>query len=944
MSFRRFSHQQTTKPSAISILEAANNIFDWIGRSKRVQEKSFIFQSNFFSRNGSSFNVSSRQIPKLLHLPFSVGLDSHSSNQKILKRTMGATESILYDEAVLPTVTHPRPGMVEPPKRPNPGESGPMRRIPPQHARKRPPQSAKPIKRMEGLVLGGPKTGKRTLLSRLKGVDPFAKDRDELEEANPSITIQYKPPSDSPTWDRIKLRIRYANDMDDDNKPVASNQIDFVVLLISPKNSQEMTQSYLEGVLGMYLDRLGYQNDNDNRESTQNKIDNAKEPFCMAVLFNFRDLEDGRNQEKDSTPSRAYLRRLVETTLRSRNVDESKIVAEFLETSLLNCFGLDGLHRFIYRTYLQRCQTDIEKQLSMVRRQIQLTDAKNSRADDTTDSAKTKVYEEFLKEITPKEEPAPLQAQSQEESDSSQEDPRPQKRNQQEPIRRKMNFRPPTKQGQELRMGRDALEAFLASSSDEEDEKPAGSTSRRKRHPKTGYASSSSSSDDESDDDFFYDESGNRRHQIQNPKAAMIANEREDRKQVIDSESDDSSSSEEVENPSSRPIEKPKDQKQLKQIPQQTSVEKEGDGVRVEESSTDAATQERKATEERTSASENESVDDEHKVESSVSLNETVEREEKVESSPIEETMAVTSLGDGNDDDDDEIREADDDAHVISRSESRSNDDKEAGESLNDRSSEEPNEEVNDKEINMEKDVDDSAVSSAPNKTIDDDDDNDNDNMIDSTHVATKSDEIEDDDDDDNFMIHSAPGEARKDDSDDEDDGYMIGSTPIIENVAQDDDDDDDGYMVNTTPDAKNTEEDDSDDDETDFMIGSTSIENVVVADDDDDDDFIIQSNPIGDENIDTDDSPAAEPPKSPLTKKPEPAPESSSTPTSSGGISQAALAAIAAAQQEAEAMMRQQQYSQIPSDMVKEKKSKKKKKDEKKKKKKKKSRDVDGS
>ena len=838
------------------------------------------------------------------------------------RRKVGSIESMSYDDASMvtqrPVVTRPRPGEII-------NGDAMIRRKPQQKpkksSRRRAPSQVKPIKRMEGLVLGGPKTGKRALLSRLKGVDPFATKQqeksvnaNEKEEVDPSITIQYKPPSESPTWDRIKLRIQYAKSIDNNkndmkNENTTNAQIDFVVLLISPKNTRKTTQSYLEVVLAMYLDRLEYRksagdNDNKEEEKIENDInDNVAKPFCIAILFNFRDLEEGREDEKDTTTSRADLKRLVENTLRSRNVQERKVVVELLETSLLNCYGLDGLHRFIYRTYLQRCQTDIERQLGVVRNQIQLTDDKNQQQQngDKNNKAKTMAYEEFVREITPKEElPSP---QDQQDTESLAED-----RRQEEPVARRMNF--PRKETPVLRMGRDALEAFLASSSEEEDAKRPAAASRRSRFSNT---SDSSSSDDDSDDDFFYDESGNRRHQIQNPKVTISVNRHYNRKEVVVDDENPSTSEDhskedtrEVSSPpkvSSENLKKLQHQDKKSQTPQQTTIieveasieEKIKDKDRIQNVSKDITRQEGNVTETYADDLEKELVDEEDENETSVSTIESNRNGARIESSTKDfDENGTNCENDGNN----KMRRGDDEAHAVVNPDIANNSGSDP-DSLNANSVEGSDQKGNDEVDNLNSSIDyaydgDNAVSednnddigipAIPSLSIESDDDGDG-YMIDSDPITTKVVEDNDDDDiddlrevstvdngdDDDFMINSTPDvrevskydnddddeyviestfgarDLSKDDSDDEDGDYMIGSTPVVDEALEDDDD---SYMINTTSDAKNVAQDDSDDDDDDCIIGSTSVvKNIVENDDDDDDEFMIGHTSVNEDN-----------------------------------------------------------------------------------------------
>ncbi|OEU17547.1 hypothetical protein FRACYDRAFT_237966 [Fragilariopsis cylindrus CCMP1102] len=348
---------------------------------------------------------------------------------------MGATESVFEDTTTEPaSTTSSNAASVGQSRDPIPSRSQPngvtktMRKP---HQR-RPPSQAKPIKRMEGVVLGCPKTGKRTLLKRLE---------------------------DSTTWDRIKLRIQYANSNFYDEKIQTKNKIDFVVILINPKHPRDMVQSHLTNVLNSYLDLLGHltnntiekekeekmessTSSNNNNNETSSTTTNITEPFCMIVLFNFRDLQKEEGKDELSHPVVKDTERFIRETLRSRNVPEENIVLDLLNTSLRNCYGLDGLHRFIYRTYLQRCRADIERQVNVVRNKIQITNL--------ADTVPMK-YDEFIEEITPKEIIEPQRAEQKQQSSRRSLKLQSNKQSQ------------PQGQTSSARMGKEALAAFLAS-------------------------------------------------------------------------------------------------------------------------------------------------------------------------------------------------------------------------------------------------------------------------------------------------------------------------------------------------------------------------------------------------------------------------------------------------------------------------------------------------
>ena len=228
------------------------------------------------------------------------------------------------------------------------------------------------------------------------------------KETSLSITVPYKSPPESVTLDRIQLHIQCcpSNHVEDYLKKQQHPQqqqpkVQFVVILISPKHKLETTQSYLERVIISYLDGLGYddigQNQDQNQDQQQpkgkrksNDIINGGEPICICILFNYRDLL------KTNFPSQKELQRSIQEIFEERNVvQQQKVLVDYIDVSLRNCFGLDLLHTFIYKAYLRQKQYDIEKQLYTIQSQIQTTINKNNNQKPPTS------YEEFLSIIEP---------------------------------------------------------------------------------------------------------------------------------------------------------------------------------------------------------------------------------------------------------------------------------------------------------------------------------------------------------------------------------------------------------------------------------------------------------------------------------------------------------------------------------------------------------------
>jgi hypothetical protein len=367
-------------------------------------------------------------------------------------------------------------------------------------------------------VLGGPQTGKRTLLARLQGSDPYASENQQERQLASSVTIPYQPPDKKRCWDRILLEVQA-------KKTARQQKADFAILLIDPKHELEKTRSHLIKTLSTILSQLGYhpqQKEQQLKEKEKEvKADPlSQEPVCLCILFNFRDFQRLQPQQKEE------LQRLVQQiTYVHYQVPQHKVVLQFAETSLRNCYGLNALHHFIYKTYLQRKETDLERQLYQVQTQI----------DTTEDLPPVMTYNDFVKVLetegnegktpiprpTKKDTTVPPSIQESPQTRSSK-PPTSQIRKSAKPARTipppqqaapaprgrpapRRTFVTDKKQPAAApRIGKNALEAFLASSSDEEEE-------NNPKHKSKTLPPVDSSDDEDDDDDFFYDESGNRR-------------------------------------------------------------------------------------------------------------------------------------------------------------------------------------------------------------------------------------------------------------------------------------------------------------------------------------------------------------------------------------------------------------------------------------------------
>lgn len=195
---------------------------------------------------------------------------------------------------------------------------------------------------LSGIVLALPKSGKRTLLQRLQGKDPFAEDRSSGDRSveERSVTIPYV--SGQTCWDRIQLHIQATR------IPQRLSSIDFGVILLDPRQKQETSKEYLSLILQTIFQ------------------EKKKAPICLCILLNFRDLKEKHHRKAWTTES--HVKTWTMECLQKHDwLDPSRLVLVSGETSLLNCYGLPLLHHFMYQSYLCRKQWDLEQQMAEIR-------------------------------------------------------------------------------------------------------------------------------------------------------------------------------------------------------------------------------------------------------------------------------------------------------------------------------------------------------------------------------------------------------------------------------------------------------------------------------------------------------------------------------------------------------------------------------------------------
>jgi len=256
---------------------------------------------------------------------------------------MGTTESILtveddgeYDSAAKNNGIENSPEKVQ-----RSTGNGQRRRIRPQH-----------VSTLHGVVIGLPLTGKKSLLQRLVGRDPFSQEGQGNNDCE-HITIPYKAPGE--TWgERIQLTVEVSSSFD--------KLPNFYVAMINPRHDPRTLKPYLMKLLAMLIKEGG------------------SKALSICILVNFRD-------EHESRPvrvSEADIKEWIKDAMEQSPSDTAPLI-ETGVISLKNCYGLITLHHFIYRAFLYRKQRLLEYKLQKVAAEV-----------GKSQKLPTQTYEEFL--------------------------------------------------------------------------------------------------------------------------------------------------------------------------------------------------------------------------------------------------------------------------------------------------------------------------------------------------------------------------------------------------------------------------------------------------------------------------------------------------------------------------------------------------------------------
>jgi hypothetical protein len=346
-------------------------------------------------------------------------------------------------------------------------------------------------------VLGLTGSGKRTLLQRLEGKDPFAatgpdgSNEQHDDDDTRGITVPYQPPQNVTVWDRIQLHVAL--------KPSKDVTSDFSVILINPRHDAKSLQPYISRLVSMLI-----------QQRERNK------PLCLCFLLNFRDLQGDRYARIQCDTVEKWAFEIV----RHHHLNENQVILQCTTTSLKNCYGLSTLHHFIYRSYLVHKETELEERLREVQRSLKESHEVPSMA-----------YEAFLKVVAQKskgnlsdKEGSNTEGSSHEQIHEIREkDLRENKSNSVNDEKRNQNLDSTRQQlstdsRQKTRNEPESLRSILPKThgdpknldaffADDDDEEEGIVTPVTSHHSRDRILNSS---DSDEDDDFFYDEGGHR--------------------------------------------------------------------------------------------------------------------------------------------------------------------------------------------------------------------------------------------------------------------------------------------------------------------------------------------------------------------------------------------------------------------------------------------------
>lgn len=431
---------------------------------------------------------------------------------------MGATESIFYDEdppvnREYPTHSYPNPHDARH-RKPNGGPN--VARRPKLRTRPRPGGANDlPSKTMQGLVLGGARSGKHTLLERLKGKDPFENPEAEKNGAlvvgdpfepkpNAVAVVPYQAPPACPVWDRLQLNVQTAREVS------LEGSINFSVILINPHDGPSKIQAYLIQVISDLIKHHLI----DLQSNKTRDVPQPHQALCLCFLVNFRDQVSKKNRGIQESDVKQCVKGILQQ-MAEHLPSPDQVLLQFGTTSLRNCYGLATLHHFIYSAYMRTKRNELEQQLFLVQTELakphaaprlkykdflKIVDESNAADHQEKDRQSSAHRSGMHQSVNVKQDFNRLQGHTVDGAQDQSHNSMPQAQGRRMILEQTQESALPPPDLPKYENSRQALEDFLAS--DEDDVAIKSKAARR--------GSSNYEEEDEDEDDFFYNEVGER--------------------------------------------------------------------------------------------------------------------------------------------------------------------------------------------------------------------------------------------------------------------------------------------------------------------------------------------------------------------------------------------------------------------------------------------------
>lgn len=251
-----------------------------------------------------------------------------------------------------------------------------------------------PLCCLSGALHGLPVSGKKSLLKRLKGRDPF--NSDDSHSSLSHIVAPYKAPPGHDVWDRIQLRVHTVGSPSEKSevKEKENVPVDFSIVMINPRHDRKEVSAHLSQSMSLLLHRQGYGSHSKMRKKrpSNSPMTLNPRPVCVCLVLGFLDRKSSSNGSETWLTESAVQAMLLEGLMDAQKrvgatVEPSLLQLQCISVSLLDCYGLSAMHHFIYRSYLAHKQWELWHSLLLVQQATKKTSI----------TPKLPAYSEYLK-------------------------------------------------------------------------------------------------------------------------------------------------------------------------------------------------------------------------------------------------------------------------------------------------------------------------------------------------------------------------------------------------------------------------------------------------------------------------------------------------------------------------------------------------------------------